>query len=496
MKRDYILALDQGTTSSRALLFDRRGGVVGRAQREIRQWFPQPGWVEHDAVEIWQSQLAVAREVLAAQQIGPERVAAIGIANQRETTIVWERQTGRPISRAIVWQCRRTAPDCDALVKRGWAEPIRAKTGLVIDAYFSGTKLRWLLDHVSGARKAAKRGDLLFGTVDSWLTWKLSGGRVHATDPGNASRTMLYNIHDGCWDDEILAELEIPRSMLPEVVPSSGIVGETLVDLFEGVPIPLAGLAGDQQAALFGQGCFEAGETKNTYGTGCFLLMQTGQQPMESRNGLLTTVAWDIGRGLEYALEGSVFTGGAVIQWLRDEMQLIASAAESEACARRVPDTQGVYIVPAFTGLGAPHWDMRARGTITGITRGAGRDHLVRAALEAIAYQSHELLQAMQEDSGTVPQYLQVDGGAAANNFLMQFQSDILGIPLRRPAVLETTAFGAAGLAGLATGFWADLAELKEIRQAGREFRPAMSSIRRTELCAGWRKAVQQSRSY
>lgn len=495
MQRDLVLALDQGTTSSRAVLFDRAGRVVGIALRELRQSYPQPGWVEHDAAEIWEGQLAVARQVLADHAVGPERIAAIGIANQRETTVVWDRHTGQPVCPAIVWQCRRTAADCDALTARGWADRIRAKTGLVVDAYFSATKLRWILDHVPGARDRARRGDLLFGTVDTWLIWNLTGGRVHATDPGNAARTMLYNIHEATWDRELLDEFDVPARMLPGVRPSSGAFGETVPELFGGAPIPVAGVAGDQQAALFGQACFDSGDAKNTYGTGCFLLMHTGGVPIASRSGLLTTIAWDIGRGVEYALEGSVFTAGAAVQWLRDGLGLVATAAETEDCANRVPDTQGVYLVPAFTGLGAPYWDMHARGALVGLTRGASRDHVVRAALEAIAYQTKDVLDAMQDDSGIVLKHLQVDGGAAANAFLMQFQADLLGVPVRRPAVLETTAFGAAALAGLGVGFWNGLDELRATARVDREFLPAMDAERRNALYGGWRRAVRQAMS-
>ncbi len=487
-----ILALDQGTTSSRAILFDRRGHIVGTAQREFTQRYPQAGWVEHDATEIWESQSGVARQVLEQTGTRPTDVAAIGIANQRETTVVWDRQTGEPVCNAIVWQCRRTAAICETLNARGWAEKIQRKTGLVIDAYFSGTKLKWILDQVPSVRARAIQGDLLFGTVDTWLIWKLTRGHVHATDVSNASRTMLFNIHEMRWDEELLAELEIPAAMLPQVNPSSGFYGDTAPEVFGGASIPISGDAGDQQAALFGQTCFDPGTAKNTYGTGCFLLMNTGLQPTTSRHGLLTTIAWGLDGRVEYALEGSVFTAGAVVQWLRDEMRLIANAAQTEDDANRVPDTQGVYLVPAFTGLGAPYWDMHARGALVGLTRGVRREHVVRAALESIAYQTQDVIGAMQEDSGIVLKHLQVDGGAAANAFLMQFQADLLGVPVRKPTILETTALGAAYLAGLAVGFWRDQAEIRDQAQAARVFTPAMPEARRQQLYQGWKRAVRQ----
>jgi glycerol kinase len=492
MGAKFILAFDQGTTSSRAILFDRDGQRVGTAQEELPQIYPRPGWVEHDALRIWESQIGVGRRVLAQTGARAEDVAAIGITNQRETTVVWDRHTGQPVCNAIVWQCRRTAELCDALKARGWAERIQRKTGLVIDAYFSGTKLKWILDHVPGARARAVAGDLLFGTVDTWLIWKLTGGRVHATDYSNASRTLLYNIRELTWDEELLKELEIPVAMLPEVRPSSGLYGTT-DPAFLGGAIPIAGDAGDQQAALFGQGCFDPGTAKNTYGTGCFLLMHTGLEPRVSRNGLLTTIAWGIDGRIEYALEGSVFTAGAVVQWLRDEMQLVESAAQTEDYANSVEDTHGVYLVPAFTGLGAPYWDMYARGTIVGLTRGARREHVVRAALEAIAYQTKDVLNAMQEDSGIALDHLQVDGGAAANAFLMQFQADMLGVSVRKPEVVETTALGASYLAGLAVGFWRDQAELRGKARIAREFAPGMAEDRRAQLYQGWRAAVRRA---
>ncbi|MDF2626866.1 MAG: glycerol kinase [Symbiobacteriaceae bacterium] len=491
----YVLALDQGTTSSRALLFSQDGEVLAVSQQEFQQHYPQPGWVEHDAEEIWFTQLSVARDALVRAGVSAQDVAAIGITNQRETTVVWDRETGRPIAPAIVWQCRRTADFCRDLAAAGWAEPIRAKTGLVVDAYFSGTKVKWILDHVSGARERAERGELLFGTIDSWLLWKLSGGKVHATDYSNASRTMLYNIHQLKWDDEILTELNIPKAMLPAVLPSSGLFGHTDPELFGG-PIPLAGVAGDQQAALFGQACFASGMAKNTYGTGCFLLMNTGTQPVTSREGLLTTIAWGIDGVVEYALEGSVFVAGAAVQWLRDGLGIINQASETEALATSVADTGGVYLVPAFVGLGAPYWDAYARGTLVGMTRGTGRAHIARAALEAIAYQTRDVLDAMVRDSGLQLQSLRVDGGAARNNFLLQFQADMLNRPVQRPVNVETTAMGAAYLAGLAVGVWKDRAELQQRWKASQAFAPDMGEDRRAQLYAGWTRAVERSRGW
>ncbi len=493
MTKRYILALDQGTTSSRAILFDHDGRVVGQLNQEFTQIYPSPGCVEHNPMEIWGSQIGVAHRLLAEKAIAPAEIAAIGITNQRETTIVWDKATGEPIYNAIVWQCRRTAPMCDDLRARGWGERIRAKTGLVVDAYFSGTKVKWILEHVPGARERAERGELLFGTVDTWLIWKLTGGQIHVTDYSNASRTMLFNIHTLQWDDEILAELGIPKSMLPAVAPSSQVYGTTHPSIF-GEAIPIAGDAGDQQAALFGQTCFEPGEAKNTYGTGCFMLMNTGTQAVASTKGLLTTIAWGLGGKVEYALEGSIFIAGAAVQWLRDELKLIQSAAETEAIAKSVPDNAGVYLVPAFVGLGAPYWDAYARGTIVGLTRGAGRAHLVRAALEAMAYQTRDVLDAMQADSGIALQALKVDGGAVVNNFLMQFQADLLGVPVNRPVVGETTALGAAYLAGLAVGFWESQAELRQKWHVDRRFDPEMAEGRRAELYAGWQRAVERSR--
>lgn len=444
MEKKYILALDQGTTSSRAILFDKAGQIVKVAQKEFTQIYPKAGWVEHDAMEIWGTQSGVAREVLETASVRPEEVAAIGITNQRETTVVWDKTTGKPIYNAIVWQCRRTASICDDLKAKGLEEYIRNSTGLVVDAYFSGTKVKWILDNVEGAREKAEKGELLFGNIDTWLVWNLTRGKVHVTDYSNASRTMLYNIGDLKWDDKILEELNIPKSMLPEVKPSSEVYGYTDEKTFGGAEVPIAGIAGDQQAALFGQACFEDGMAKNTYGTGCFILMQTGEKRVQSKNGLLTTIAWGVDGKVEYALEGSVFMGGATIQWLRDELKLITDAADSEYFATKVDDTNGVYLVPAFAGLGAPHWDMYARGTMVGLTRGANKNHIIRAALESIAYQSKDVISAMEEDSGIKLATLKVDGGATANNFLMQFQADILGTEVHRPVVTETTALGAA----------------------------------------------------
>jgi glycerol kinase len=489
----YILALDQGTTSSRAILFDHQGQAHASASQEFKQHYPQPGWVEHDATEIWQSQLAVAKKVLADSKAGTEDLAALGITNQRETVVLWERATGRPLHNAIVWQCRRTAPLCDRIRAEGFDRILRDKTGLVTDAYFSGTKIAWLLENLPGARERAERGELACGTIDTWLIWQLTRGRVHATDVSNASRTLLFNLHTLAWDDEILSYFRIPASLLPEVKSSSEVFGETT--LF-GAPVPIAGVAGDQQASLFGQQCFERGMVKNTYGTGCFLLMNTGAEIPCSQSGLVGTVAWGRKGRTVYALEGSIFIAGAAIQWLRDELKLINDAAQSEALARAVPDTHGVYFVPAFVGLGAPHWDAYARGTITGLTRGANRSHLVRAALESIAYQTRGVVDAMAQDSGLHPEMLRVDGGAARNDFLCQFQADILGIPVERPATTESTALGAAYLAGLAAGFWQDEQELSAQLQLGRRFEPAMETSRREELYAGWQRAVERAKAW
>ncbi len=489
----YILALDQGTTSSRAILFDHSGNVVRIAQREFTQHYPQPGWVEHDAEEIWETQLAVAREVIGDNA---DEIAAIGITNQRETTVIWDRQTGKPIHRAIVWQDRRTAALCDTLKAEGFDRTIRDHTGLVTDAYFSGTKVAWLLDHVPQARERAAAGELAFGTIDCFLMWRLTGGRAHVTDVSNAARTLLYNIHSGAWSDEILQRLNIPRALLPEVKPSSAVYGETDAALF-GRTIPIAGAAGDQQAATFGQAAYEVGMAKNTYGTGCFMLMNTGDKAVASGNNLLTTIAWQLGDGaVQYALEGSVFIAGAAVQWLRDELKLIQNAAETEAIATSIGDTGGVYVVPAFVGLGAPYWDQYARGTIVGLTRGSGRAHLVRATLESIAYQTRDVVEAMKADSGLDLPALRVDGGAVANNFLMQFQADILGVPVQRPAVTETTALGAAYLAGLAVGFWQSQGEIATQWRVEKTFEPQMSDGEREALYNGWKRAVERAREW
>jgi len=488
----FILALDQGTTSARAILFDRAGDIHGVARQEITQHYPQPGWVEHDADEIWQAQLAVARAVLREHGVAATQIAAVGITNQRETTVLWDRSSGEPLHRAIVWQDRRTAGICDELTAAGDGELFRQRTGLVLDAYFSGTKLKWLLDHIPGARARAERGELAFGTIDSWLAWKLTGGHEHVTDPSNASRTLLFDIHRRCWDADLLARLDIPAALLPRIVDSSGLISP-LDSAWLGAPIPLAGIAGDQQAATFGQACLEHGMAKNTYGTGCFLLMNTGQQPMASSHQLLTTIGWQRQGRTTYLLEGSVFMGGATVQWLRDGLGLIGSAGEVEALAASVPDNGGVYLVPAHTGLGAPYWDPFARGALFGMTRGTTRAHLARAALEAIAFQSAEVLQAMASDAGQPITELRVDGGAAHNDLLMQFQADLLGVPVVRPQVTETTALGAAYLAGLAVGFWQDEAELTALWRAEHRFEPAMADTRRDALFADWRRAVGRS---
>ena len=483
------MALDQGTTSSRCIIFDHSGAMLASAQKEFAQHYPKPGWVEHDAAEILETTLEVARGAMAKAGLSAADIAAIGITNQRETTVVWDKETGAPVCPAIVWQCRRTAPMADALAASGWAEKIRQRTGLVPDAYFSGTKLRWILDKIPGARRGAEEGRLLFGTIDSWLIWNLTGGRAHVTDVTNASRTMLFDIRRLRWDPELLELFGIPEQMLPKVQPSSCIYGETEPALFGG-KIPVAGAAGDQQSALFGQCCFEAGDVKNTYGTGCFLLMHTGSEPVFSKNGLITTIAASGPGRIRYALEGSVFTAGAAVQWLRDEMGLISDAAASEAAARSVADTGGVYVVPAFTGLGAPYWNQYARGTITGITRGFTRAQLVRATLESIAYQTCDICRAMESDAGVELTRLRVDGGAAANDLLMQFQSDLLGAEVLRPACIETTALGAAYLAGLAVGYWKDTADIRQNRQTGRVFLPEMRDATRAKLLKGWNRAL------
>lgn len=493
MDRKYIMALDQGTTSSRAILFDKEGNIVSTSQKEFTQFYPKVGWVEHNPMEIWGSQSGVMREVLETNSIRPEEVCAIGITNQRETTIVWEKSTGKPVYNAIVWQCRRTSEICDELKEKGYEKLIKDKTGLILDAYFSATKIKWILDNVEGAREKAENGELLFGTVDTWLIWNLTRGKVHVTDYTNAARTMLYNIKELKWDDEILEILDIPKSMLPDVKPSSYIYGHTDEGMLSGAQIPIAGCAGDQQAALFGQTCFEEGSAKNTYGTGCFMLMNTGENIVESKHGLLTTIAWGVDGKVEYALEGSIFIGGASIQWLRDELRVLYDAKQSEFYANSVKDTNGVYVVPAFAGLGAPYWDMYARGAIMGLTRGANRAHLVRATLESIAYQVKDVLNAMQEDSGLKLKDLRVDGGASSNNFLMQFQSDILDVNIDRPKVVETTALGAAYLAGLAVEFYNNKDEIKKSWIIDREFIPNMSDDKRNLLYKGWKKAVSRS---
>lgn len=492
MTKKYVLALDQGTTSSRAIFYNFEGQIVKVAQKEFRQIYPEAGWVEHDPMEIWGSQSGVVSEIMAMTGIAAEQIAAIGITNQRETTVVWERKTGQPVYNAIVWQCRRTSAICDELKAKGLGNYIRESTGLVLDAYFSGTKVKWILDNVEGARQKAKNGELLFGTIDTWLIWNLTKGKVHVTDYSNASRTMLYNIRELKWDERILKELDIPASMLPEVKPSSAIYGHTDARIF-GTEIPIAGDAGDQQAALFGQACYNPGMVKNTYGTGCFMLMLTGDKLVHSENGLLTTIAWGINNKVEYALEGSIFIAGAAIQWLRDGLKIIYDAKDSDYFAAKVPDSLGVYVVPAFVGLGAPYWDMYARGAIMGLTRGTNRNHITRATLESIAYQTRDVLELMRNECGIDLCELRVDGGACANDFLMQFQSDILGIPVERPEIIETTAMGAAYLAGLAAGFWRDQSMIAERRKVNRRFQPAMDEDRKEKLYAGWKKAVKRS---
>ena len=493
----YIIALDQGTTSSRAVLFDENQKIVGIAQKEFTQIYPKEGWVEHDPMEIWSSQSGVLAEVIAREGISQHDIIGLGITNQRETTIVWDKNTGKPVYNAIVWQCRRTAQICDELRKKeGLVEYIKENTGLVLDAYFSGTKIKWILDNVEGAREKAEKGELLFGTVDTWLIWKLTNGKVHATDYTNASRTMIYNIKKLEWDEKLLKELGIPKSMLPEVKDSSGTFGYANLGGKGGHRVPICGVAGDQQSALFGQACFEKGEAKNTYGTGCFLLMNTGEEMVQSKNGLVTTIAIGLNGKVQYALEGSIFVGGAVVQWLRDELRLVGESKDTEYFARKVKDNGGVYVVPAFVGLGAPYWDMYARGAILGLTRGANKNHIIRAALESIAYQTRDVLEAMQEDSGIELNGLKVDGGATANNFLMEFQSDILGKTVRRPTVLETTALGAAYLAGLAVGVWETKEEIKNSWILDREFSPIMEESLREEKYAKWKKAVERSRAW
>ena len=490
--KKYIMALDAGTTSNRCILFNEQGVICSVAQKEFTKYFPHPGWVEHDADEIWSSMLGVAVEAMNKLNITPDQVAAIGITNQRETTIIWDKNTGEPVYHAIVWQCRRTSEYCDQLKEKGLTEKFRQKTGLMIDAYFSGTKVKWILDNIPGAREKAEAGDLLFGTVETWLIWKLTKGKVHVTDYSNAARTMLFNINTLEWDDEILEELGIPKSMLPQARPSSEVYGMADESYF-GKEIPIGGAAGDQQAALFGQTCFTAGEAKNTYGTGAFLSMNTGTKPVFSDNGLITTIAWGLNGEVNYALEGSIFVAGAAIQWLRDEMRLVDSSPDSEYMAKKVKDTNGCYVVPAFTGLGAPHWDQYARGTIVGITRGVNKYHVIRATLESLAYQTYDVLKAMEADSGIKLSALKVDGGASANNFLMQFQSDILNTEVRRPRCVETTAMGAAYLAGLAVGYWKDKNDVINNWNIDREFHPEMQEAEREEKLAGWEKAVKYS---
>ncbi|MGP1348449.1 MAG: glycerol kinase GlpK [Stomatobaculum sp.] len=488
----YVMALDSGTTSNRCILFNEKGEMCSVAQKEFTQYFPKPGWVEHDADEIWSTQLEVAQAAMAKIGVTSADIAAIGITNQRETTIVWDKNTGEPIYHAIVWQCRRTSEYCDSLKEKGLTDSFREKTGLVIDAYFSGTKLRWILENVPGARARAEKGELLFGTVETWLIWKLTRGKVHVTDYSNASRTMLFNIQTLQWDDSILAELNIPKSMLPEAKPSSCIYGESDPSFFGG-PIPISGAAGDQQAALFGQTCFTAGEAKNTYGTGCFMLMNTGEVPVYSKNGLVTTIAWGLDGKVNYALEGSIFVAGAAIQWLRDEMKLIDSSPDSEYMAKKVADTNGCYVVPAFTGLGAPHWDQYARGTIVGLTRGVNKYHIIRATLDSLCYQTNDVLKAMEADSGIKLTALKVDGGASANNYLMQTQADIIDAPVKRPKCVETTAMGAAYLAGLAVGYWAGKEDVKQNWAIDRTFDPAIDDAARKERITGWNKAVRNA---
>ena len=488
----YVMALDAGTTSSRCILFNKEGRMISVAQKEFTQHFPQPGWVEHDANEIWSTQLGVAVEAMLKAGASAKDIAAIGITNQRETTIVWDKNTGEPICNAIVWQCRRTSEYCDSLKEKGLVDTFQQKTGLVIDAYFSGTKLKWILDHIPGSRDRAEKGELLFGTVETWLIWKLTKGNVHVTDYSNASRTMLFNINTLEWDEEILKELNIPKCMLPEVKPSSCVYGETDPQFF-GSPVVIGGAAGDQQAALFGQTCFEPGEAKNTYGTGCFMLMNTGEKPVFSENGLVTTIAWGLDGKVEYALEGSIFVAGAAIQWLRDELQIIERAYETEELAQRVPDTNGCYVVPAFTGLGAPHWDQYARGAILGLTRGVNRYHIIRATLDSLCYQTNDVLKAMEADSGIKLAALKVDGGACANNYLMQTQSDLINAPVKRPCCVETTAMGAAYLAGLAVGYWKDKDEVRKNWAIDKVFEPQISAEKREEMVNGWDKAVKRS---
>ncbi|GAB6088920.1 glycerol kinase GlpK [Spirochaeta dissipatitropha] len=496
MQKKYILSFDAGTTSSRAILFDHNGNMAGTAQQEFPQIYPKPGWVEHDPMDIWATQSGVARQVLERQGVSPDEIAAIGITNQRETAVVWDKNNGKPVYNAIVWQDKRTADICEQLGKDGMTETIRKKTGLVIDSYFSATKIAWLLNEIPELRSRAEKGEILFGTVDTWLIWNLTRGKVHATDYSNAARTMLYNIHSLDWDDELLDHLQIPRAMLPEVRPSSSIFGVTDTRTFGGAEIPIAGVAGDQQAALFGQGCFEKGMAKNTYGTGSFILMNTGTEAIRSKTGLLTTIAWGVDDKVEYALEGSIFITGAAVQWLRDELKVIHDARDSEYFAGKVEDNGGVYVIPAFAGLGAPYWDMYARGAIVGMTRGTNMNHIIRATLESLAYQVRDVSECMSEDSGIEMKELKADGGACANNFIMQFQADILNVPVIRPKIIETTARGAAFLAGLASGFWQDLGDILKHAEIDRVFEPSMAETQREEMYRGWRRAVERSQGW
>ncbi|UZJ79192.1 glycerol kinase GlpK [Fictibacillus sp. KU28468] len=496
MDKKYVLALDQGTTSSRAILFNKEGEVVSVAQKEFTQHFPKPGWVEHNAQEIWGSILAVVAQVLEGTNTSPKEIAAIGITNQRETAVVWDKNTGKPVYNAIVWQSRQTADICEELKAQGHNDLFRDRTGLLIDAYFSGTKVKWILDNVEGAREKAEKGDLLFGTIDTWLLWKMTGGQAHVTDYSNASRTLMYNIYDLKWDEDLLDILDVPASMLPEVKSSSEVYGQTIDYHFFGESIPIAGIAGDQQAALFGQACFETGMAKNTYGTGCFMLMNTGEKAVRSEHGLLTTLAWGIDGKVQYALEGSIFVAGSAVQWLRDGLQLIRTSPESEELAERVTSSDGVYVVPAFVGLGTPYWDSEARGAVFGLTRGTKKEHFVRATLESLAYQTRDVLTAMEADSGIELKKLRVDGGAVKNNFLMQFQSDILGVPVERPEINETTALGAAYLAGLATGFWSGREAIADKWKVEKDFDNAMEEKEREDLYKGWKKAVEAARVF
>ncbi|MFY4774118.1 glycerol kinase GlpK [Metabacillus sp. RGM 3146] len=492
----FILSLDQGTTSSRAILFNKKGEIVHSAQKEFKQYFPKPGWVEHNASEIWGSILAVIATCLSESGIDAKQIAGIGITNQRETTVVWDKNTGKPVYNAIVWQSRQTDPICEELDEKGYGDKIREKTGLLIDAYFSGTKVKWILDNVEGARASADKGDLIFGTIDTWLIWKLSGGKAHVTDYTNASRTMMYNIHELKWDDELLEMLDIPKSMLPEVKGSSEVYANTVNYHFFNLEVPIAGAAGDQQAALFGQACYKEGMAKNTYGTGCFMLMNTGEKAITSKHGLLTTIAWGVNGKVEYALEGSIFVAGSAIQWLRDGMRMLKNSKDSEAYATRVTSTEGVYVVPAFVGLGTPYWDSKVRGAVFGLTRGTSKEHFIRATLESLAYQTKDVLDAMEADSGIPVKMLRVDGGVVKNNFLMEFQSNLLNVPVERPVINETTALGAAYLAGLAVGYWKDTNEIAELWNSDKKFEPDMEDKEREDLYDGWKRAVKAAQAF